>query len=157
MGVLATVVGFTACMKDQQEVAQDVGIIPSTCGTAGSRMQASVDGASYCANAQLIATGDESTVMVTGVDLLGSSIILQVDTLVPGSFEINEMNNAVVYMQTGTAYAIDPTHPGMLTITAHNATTHNLKAAFDVTLLNELDGSTRTVVGDFDVDYTISE
>lgn len=157
---LAAVIGslcLSACMKDTEDTAQDLGILPATCGTAGARLQASVDGASYCARAQLIATGDSSTVMVTGVDLTGNSLLLQVDTLAQGTFEINEMNNAIVYMQVGNTYVVDPAHPGTLTITAFNASTHELKAAFNVTLLNELNGQTRALNGDFEVVYTISE
>lgn len=155
--IAAATLSLSACMKDTEDTAQDLGILPSTCGSAGARLQASVDGASYCASAQLIATGDSSTVMVTGVDLSGSSLLLQVDTLAQGTFEINEMNNAIVYMQVGNTFVVDPAHPGTLTITAFNASTQELKAVFNVTLLNELNGQTRALNGDFDVIYTISE
>ncbi|MEO8591012.1 MAG: hypothetical protein ABI432_16660, partial [Flavobacteriales bacterium] len=157
IGLFATMLCLAACVKDQEDVAQAAGITPSTCGIAGTRLQATVDGASYCANAQVIATSDGSTAMVTGVDLLGSSIILQLDTLAIGAFPMNEMENSALYMHTGTAFVMDPAHPGTLTITEHDTTTHSLKAAFEVILLNDLNGSTRVLNGDFDVTYTVDQ
>ena len=46
---------------------------------------------------------------------------------------------------------------GSITITHCNAAEHTIKADFAVTLLNELDGSTRALDGDFDVTYTVGE
>lgn len=157
IGVMAVFACMMACTKEEEDLAQSTGILPSTCGTAGARLQATVDGASFCATAQLIAMGDESSVMVTGIDLTGNTIILQVDTLATGVFPISEMENAMVYMHTGTNFAVDPANPGSITITDHNAAEHTIKAGFAVTLLNELDGSTRTLNGDFDVTYAMGE
>ena len=157
LGVIALFTCLVACTKEEEDLAQSTGILPSTCGTAGARLQATIDGASFCATAQLIAMGDESSVMVTGVDVTGNTIIFQVDTLTTGVFPISDLENAMVYMHAGTNFAIDLAHPGSLTITDYNATAHTMKAGFAVTLLNELDGSTRTLDGDFDVTYTMGE
>lgn len=157
IGVMAVFTCMVACTKEEADLAQSTGILPATCGTAGARLQATVDGASFCATAQLIAMGDESSVMVTGVDVTGNTILLQVDTLATGVFSISALENAMVYMHTGTNFAVDPAHPGSLTITHYNADEHTIKAAFAVTLLNELDGATRTLDGDFDVTYTVGE
>lgn len=160
LSILALIViigGFTACAKDTTELAQDVGILPSTCGSDGARVQATIDGASYCGNAQIIATGSEGTVIVTGVDLSGSTLVVQADSLAVGEQAITDATNGVLYMQGNTPYVVMPGQPGTLTITQVDTTAHLLKANFSVTLHNEMSGGTHAVQGSLDVVYTVEE
>lgn len=145
---------LTACVKDEKEVAEDLGIVPSTCGSDGARLQATVEGSSYCATAQLIAVGDPSSVLVTGVDMLGSTLILQVDTLGVGTHTVSEAENSVLYMQTGTSYTAVGEDAGTITITAIDTVAHHLAATFDVTLHNEVSAAARTITGSVDVTYS---
>lgn len=155
--VLSFTVALTSCMKDQQEVAQDVGLLPSGCGSDGARLEASVDGVGYCANMQLLATGSDGSVIVTGVDLEGNTLVLQFDELAVGAHVISEASNGALYMQLGLTYIVAPGTEGQLIITTHDPEAHRLKASFDVPLFNETNGVTRVVSGDLDVVYSVEE
>lgn len=146
--------GLVSCAKDTEDLAQSAGILPSTCGSDGARVQATVDGNSYCGNAQVLATGDEGTVIVTGVDLLGNTLIIQADSLVVGTQAITEATNGVMYMHSGTPYVVQQGQPGTLHITQVDTVAHILKADFDVLLRNEMSGASHAVQGSLDVVYT---
>jgi len=154
IGLLVLALSFSSCAKETMDVAQDIGLLPSGCGTDGARFQASVAGSDYCASAQLLATGDGSSVIVTGIDLAGSTLILQLDTLGVGNHAMNEANNGVLYMQAGTTYTIAPNVSGVLTISAHDPATRTLKASFNVPVYNEMNGVSKQVQGDVEVTYS---
>lgn len=144
----------TSCAKETTELAQEVGIIPAGCGSNGARMQATIDGASYCASAHVQAVGSDDAVVVTGVDLAGNSLILQADTLGIGDHLISEAENGLLYMHLGTAYVVGPQQSGTLTITHHDPATRTLRASFNASVFNEASGATRAVQGDLDVVYS---
>jgi hypothetical protein len=146
---------FQSCVKDTAEIAQEVGLLPAGCGSDGARLQATVGGSSYCATAQLLAVGGEGSVMLTGVDLSGNTLILQLDTLGVGTHAITEASNSMVYMQAGSSFVTGPDSEGTLIIEQHNASTRRLKGTFAAPVFNELSGETRQAEGQFDVTYTI--
>lgn len=148
---------FTGCMKDSEDLAQQAGILPSTCGSAGARLQATVGSSSYCASGQVQATGDGHSVMVTGFNLTGATLIVQVDSLALGTQPITEASNGLLYMENGNTYVMQPGHSGSLTITTADTVARSLRAAFAATLWNELSGQTRAVQGDLDVVWTEGE
>jgi hypothetical protein len=150
---LAIALVLASCAKD--ELAREVGLVPATCGTDGARLSATVNGSSYCASAQLVATGDSTTVIVTGVDLSGSTLVLQFDTLAVGTHVVTEAANGLLYMHNGTGFVVGPGQTGTLQITAHDASAHRLKAHFEAVLFNEASGTTRSVEGEVDVTYTV--
>ena len=152
--LLAIIIGLTACQKDTTEVAQDVGVLPQGCGSDGARLQATVDGNSYCASAQVVAVGEGFSVTVTGVDLTGNTIILQADSIGMGTQPITEANNGILLIQNGTTYVVLPGNSGTLHITEADTTAHVFKASFDVTLQNDVSGQSRAVQGSLDVVYT---
>jgi len=145
---------LSSCAKDSVDVAQDLGLLPNTCGSDGARVQASIDGASYCASAQIIATGDGTSVIVTGVDLTGGTLVLQLDTLAVGDHAMTEAANSVLYMRTGTTYTIPSGGQGTLSIQIHDAQTRRLKATFTAPVFNELNGLTKQLQGEVDVTYS---
>ena len=145
---------ITSCAKDTAEVAQDLGVIPAGCGSNGARMQATIDGATYCASAHVHAVGTDDAVVVTGVDLTGNSLILQADTLGVGDHLISEAQNGLLYMHMGTAYVVGPQQTGTLSITHHDPATRTLKASFNASVFNEASGAIRAVQGDIDVVYS---
>lgn len=148
---------LTACAKAGKEVAEELGIIPSTCGADGARVQATVDGASFCADGQIVAVADGTSANVSGIGLLGNTLTLQLDTLAVGAYTISEAQNAMLYLATGTPYATMGDSAGVLTITAHDQAAHTLKASFQATLRNEMSGATKPVSGSVDVTYTIAD
>lgn len=146
-----------SCLKDTEELAQDAGLLPSGCGSVGARIQATVDGSSYCASAQVNAVGDGQSVIVTGVGLTGTTLIVQVDSTALGMQSITEASNGVLYMENGSSFTVMPGQTGSLHITQLDTAARTIKASFDVTLHNEMSGSSRSVSGDFDVHWTEEE
>lgn len=140
-----------SCAKE----AQDLGIVPNTCGTDGARLQASFNGSSFCPTAQLIAVGDSSSVIVTGVDLTGNTLIIQLDTLAAGDHPMTEASNGVLYMHIGKSFTIAPGSTGSLNISSFDAQTRRIKATFQAPLFNEESGETRQLQGELDVTYSM--
>jgi hypothetical protein len=91
---------------------------------------------------------------VTGVDMLGNTLVLQVDTLGVGTHAVTEAENSILYMQTGTSYTAMGDEAGTLTITAIDTVARHLAATFDVTLHNDVSGAARAITGSVDVTYT---
>jgi hypothetical protein len=155
IALLIVPITFIACAKETEEAAQSAGVLPATCGSDGHRFQATIDAVNYCGNAQVLATGDSTSVIVTGVDLLGNTIVVQADSLVTGQQAITMTSNGALLIQNGNTYNQTPDHPGTLTITQLDTAAHVLKASFDVMLHNEMIGNYRHVVGNVDVIYTV--
>lgn len=148
---------FGACLKDSEEIAQDAGILPAGCGADGARIQATVDGSSYCASAQVHAVGDGQSVIITGVGLTGTTLVLQVDSLALGTQAMTEASNGLLYMENGTSYTVMPGAAGSISITQLDTSAHTIKASFGATLHNEMSGSSRALSGSVDVQWTESE
>jgi hypothetical protein len=148
---------ITGCMKDTEELAQDTGVLPSSCGTQGARLQAVVNGSSYCANGQIVATGNGESAMITGVSLLGTTLVVQVDSLGLGTQPITEATNGMLYMENGTSYVVMPPDAGVLNIMHLDTAARTLKASFSAMLRNEMSGNSRTVEGTMDILWTTSE
>jgi hypothetical protein len=94
-------------------------------------------------------------VTISGFDLTGTSIVLQVDSLGVGSRPMTEAQNGLLYMRSGTSYTNGPNTEGTLTIEIHDAATRRLKGAFQSSLINIQNGTEQSVQGQFDVTYTI--
>lgn len=153
-GILVLALTFVSCAKEAQDVAKDLGLIPSSCGSDGARFRATVGGEEYCAGAQILATGDGSSAIVTGIDFAGNTLLLQLDSLATGEQPMNEASNSLLYMQTGSTFTIAPNVEGTLNITHLDTGTRKLKATFQVPLLNVLTGATKLVEGEVDVTYS---
>lgn len=146
-----------ACLKDTEELAQDAGVLPASCGSDGARIQATVDGSSYCASAQVHAVGDGQSVIVTGVGLTGTTLVVQMDSIAVGTQSITEASNGVLYMENGTSYTVLPNQTGNLHITQLDTAARTIKAAIDVTLQNEASGSSRAISANIDVHWSEGE
>ena len=154
LGSIIIALSLISCAKDAQEVAQDVGLIPSGCGSDGARLQATVGETSYCAAAQILATGDGSSAIITGIDFAGSTLVLQLDSLATGVQVMNEASNSILYMQTGTTYTIAPQVEGTLNIILVDTLARRVKATFQVPVMNAMNGVTKQLEGEVDVTYT---
>jgi hypothetical protein len=155
--VLVSLISLVACAKAGKEVAEELGIIPSSCGSDGARIQATVNGNDFCADGQIIAVSDGVSVMITGIGLLGNTLSLQIDSIAEGTFPVTEAENAVLYMTVGSPYSSMPDHPGTITITGHDETTHRIKADLAVTVRNEMNGATKGITASVDVTYSTSD
>ncbi len=145
---------LVSCTKNAKEVAEELLPIPSGCGQDGARVQATLEGSSFCANAQVLAVSDGASLMITGLSMLGTSLMLQVDSIAVGSQPIGAGGNDMLLLQTGTAYVPAPGQPGTLVVTLADTTAHRFTASYDITLRNEDNASTRQVQGTVDVTWT---
>ena len=140
-----------SCVKPAQEVAEEIGLAPSGCGSDGARVQVDLDGSSFCADAQITAIADGLSAMITGIGLLGSTFTIQLDTLGVGVHTISEVANAIVFAQTGTPYITVGDSSGVVTIDQHDASTGRLKAHFQARVVNEMSGTSKPISGSVDV------
>ncbi len=143
------------CAKDAAEVAREVGVLPSTCGTDGARLQANAGGDEFCASAQVVAIGDGASVMVSGFDLTGTSLVVQVDMPDAGTHTIEQSSNPILYTHAGAVFGAGADPAGELVIELHDETARRIKGSFDADLINVQNGEVRNVRGSFDVAYTI--
>ncbi len=154
---LVSLLTITACAKAGKEVAEELGLVPSTCGSEGARIEATIGGDTFCANAQIIALSDGASANISGVGLLGTTLTLQVDSLAEGTFSINEAENALLLMSLGTPYVSVADQVGTLHITGFDPVARRLKADLEATVRNEMDGATKNISASIDVIYTLSE
>jgi hypothetical protein len=148
---LAVAVSFlSACATEE---LADVIVPGDTCGSDGARVQATVAGNDWCANASVLGVGDGSSVTITGINLLGGTLVLQLDSLATGVQPINEVSNGVMYMNASLPYTPLNSDPGVLTIATLDTTAHRVKGSFEVTL-HAAGGGSKAMNGAFDVQYT---
>jgi hypothetical protein len=116
-------------------------------------VEATIDGSDWCANASVLAIGDGGTVMITGINALGTTLVLQVDSIGLGPQPITEASNALMYLSLGLPYTPLNSDPGQLIIATLDTAARRITGAFEVTLHADGGGS-RPVSGAFDVQYT---
>ena len=143
---------FSGCAKDATGTGPDLGF-SSSCGTDGARLQANAGASSFCASAQVLSVCDGTSAMISGFDLTGSSIVLQIDDLGVGVHPISKAMNSVLFMQNGASFATGQNAAGELSIVQHDAAARSLKGSFEAELINAKNGDELTVSGSFDVTY----
>ena len=118
---LALALPLCSCTKDTRDIAQELGLTPAACGKDDNRLlQASFDGSSYCADVQLAAIGDGTSVIITGVALSGNTLVLQLDTLAEGTHAITEASNGVLLVRPDGSWTVSGEQQGSLTIDHHD-------------------------------------
>jgi hypothetical protein len=137
----------------QPDELVDVIVPGDECGSSGARVEATIDGSDWCANASVLAIGDGGTVMITGINALGTTLVLQVDSIGLGPQPITEASNALMYLSLGLPYTPLNSDPGQLIIATLDTAARRITGAFEVTLHADGGGS-RPVSGAFDVQYT---
>lgn len=148
---------LVACAKAGKKVAEELGLVPSTCGSDGARVQAEIDGASFCADANITAMSDGTSASITGIGLLGNTFSVQLDSLAVGTRTVSEATNSILFMQAGTPYVVIGDSAGWLAIDHHDAAARRLKARFQATVFNEMNGRSKPLSGSVDVTYTVTE
>lgn len=140
---------LTACVKPEDPT--DVQL-PGTCGGEGHRIELSVNGSSWCANASVQAiVSPEGEAIISGIAVSGQFFSLQIDSIAEGSFPINEGANTALWTEEGETYMSVPSDPGALTITDYDADEHHVKGEVSVTLHDPESGLVRGLSGDFDL------
>ena len=140
----------TGCAK---EAAEELGLIPAGCGSEGARLEATVNGNSWCADANLTAAANGDEILVNGITVTGGTLTFQLDSMAVGAHPLREGRNSVLLTTFGLPYLSTDTDPGLITVHVHDTATNRLRAEFAVTLYSDLDGSTREVAGSMDVTY----
>ncbi len=149
--VILSVLALTlfSCAADE---LVDVVVPGDECGSSGARVEATVDGSDWCANASVIGVGDGSTVIITGINAGGGTLILQIDSLGTGPQVINEGSNAMMFMQLSLPFTPLNSDPGQLVIATLDTAARRVTGHFEVTLHADGGGS-KPVSGAFDVQY----
>jgi len=149
--LVLTAVVFASCAKVGKEVAEEIGLVPETCGSDGSRVQVDLDGTAFCADANITAMSDGTSASISGVSLLGNTFTIQVDSIATGTQRISEASNAVLFLSAGTPYVSIGDSAGWLMIDGYDAATRRLRAHFQARVHNEMNGQTKTLAGSVDV------
>lgn len=143
---------FTAlsCKKKQDEpvYGDNMGcrsILPS-------KISFTLNNSTWCADASCFA---DLAIGLTanGINSNASSITLELDSLRPGTYVINNETNHILYTN-GNAYESTNAQPGTLVITSNDETHNVLKGTFSVTLVSPILGSISINNGTFDLLYT---
>lgn len=155
--VVVSIATLTACAKAGKEVAEELGLVEATCGADGARIQANIGGNEFCADGTIVAVCDGTSATVTGIGLLGNTLTLQMDSVVVGTHVISEGANAMLFLSAGTPYVTVGDSAGRLVILEHTPADRRLKAEFECTVFNEMNGQVRPISGSVDVTYSQGE
>ncbi len=147
--LLATALLFTACQPDE---LADVIAPGASCGSSGARIEATVDGNAWCANASVIGVSDGSSVTITGINALGGTLVMQIDSLGLGPQPITEAGNAMLFSNLSQPYTPLNSDPGQLIIATLDTAGHRVTGNFEV-VLHADGGGSKQVSGAFDVHY----
>lgn len=90
---------------------------------------------------------------INGLNGNGSSLTLELDSVMPGTYQITEDVNHMIYLN-GDGWESTNDNPGTLVITSNNTSTNQIKGTFTVTLRSPLSGNLSVTEGKFDLFYT---
>jgi len=147
---LLTVLTLTlfACKKEEEEVIEDPCL-----NYSAYTLNATIGGDKWCANASLFA--DYAIVMtISGINDNGSTLLLELDDVDPGTYSITGDSNYVLYTSTlADGFQSTNDNPGTLTIVSHDLSTDRIRGTFSVTVLSPLTGNKSIAGGSFNVVY----
>lgn len=140
---------LSSCVADE---LVDVVVPGDACGSSGARVEAIVDGADWCASTSVIGVSDGTSVVITGISLLGGTLVIQADSLAAGPHVINEASNAMMFMNLSLPFTPLNSDPGQLVIATLDTAARRVTGSFEVTLHAD-GGASKPVSGAFDVQY----
>ncbi len=147
--LLLSIALLPSCKKDDDTPAPTP--VP-TCGIAGARLQASFLGETFCPGLSLFA--DQAVVLtINGVSLSGSTLTLELDSLDPGTYDMTEDANHVLFTNITGAYESSNSDPATLVIASHDEGANRIQGSFSGPLTNPLGGTSPTITGSFDMFY----
>ncbi|HRH68026.1 MAG TPA: hypothetical protein PLB89_00830 [Flavobacteriales bacterium] len=148
--LLLSIVLLPSCKKDEDDPPAQTPV--PTCGIAGARLQASFLSESFCPDLSLFA--DRAVVLtINGVSASGSTLTLELDSLDPGSYDMTEDANHVLFTNLTGAYESSDTSPATLVIASHDEGSNRIQGSFSGPLTNPLGGTPPTISGSFDMIY----
>jgi hypothetical protein len=150
--VASALIVLCACQKEEDPIDAVTG---DACGQEGARVQATVGGSSFCANASVIAQSNGSTLMITGVSLTDGSLMLSIDSMAVGTQPITEASNGALYTGIGGSYTVAQNDSGTVTISTLDAGAHRAKGTCSVPLRLNGEGELKQLEASFDVTWTI--
>ena len=146
---LLSLVFFAGCKKDKKD---DPLPDPCAAGMGIGNLNATVSGNPWCANSTLFA--DYAVVMtISGMNKNTSSMTLELDDVTPGTYEIREDRNHILYTNAGQGWHSTDDNPGVLVISTNDEANNRIKGTFNLTARNPI-GSSISISGNFDVFYT---
>jgi hypothetical protein len=151
LGSLALLFVLCSCQKEEDPISP---VINDTCGQDGARMQATIGGGSFCANASLIAQANDGTLMISGVSLTEGSLVLSIDSMAVGTQALTEASNGALYTSMGGSYTVAQNDPGTITISSLDAGSHRAKGTCSVPLHLNGEGEVKQLEATFDVTWT---
>lgn len=142
-----------SCGKEKQDLPTALGGGSTECGTSGARLQATFDGASWCANASLFAAFAD-ILTVNGITTMGSTLTMELDSLGVGTYAMSAESNRLLFTTNlGLAYNSSDAEPATLNITSHDAATRRIQGNFSGNLSPVLGGGDKAIAGSFDLFY----
>jgi hypothetical protein len=151
VSITAAVVVLSACQKEDDPLSA---VTNDTCGQDGARMEATIGGGSFCANASLIAQANDGTLMITGVSLTEGSLVISIDSMAVGTQALTEASNGALYTSIGGSYTVAQNDPGTITISFLDAAAHRAKGTCSVPLHLNGEGQVKQLEATFDVTWT---
>lgn len=148
--LLLSIALLPSCKKDDDTPAP---IPVSTCGIAGARLQASFLSEAFCPGISLFADNAAGTLTINGVSASGSTLTLELESLDPGSYDMTEDANHVLFMNMTGAYESSNSDPATLVIASHDEGANRIQGSFTGPLTNPLGGASPTISGSFDLTY----
>lgn len=103
------------------------------------------DGASYCANANIIA-GYAVGLTLNGLTLTGVSLTMELDSLEPGTYNVSQDQNVIVYTdQLGLAWTSVDSNAGSIIISSHDSVSNKIRASFIGSLRSPITGEIKQI------------
>jgi len=152
--LLLTAFLFVSCSKDKDDPATPAPSTPATCGIAGARLQASFQGATFCANTFLF--GDLGThLTVNGIASNGATLTLELDSLEVGSYEMDGSTNYMIHTSAmALGYETVNATPATLNIASHDTASNRIQGSFSGPIVEPAGGTSAQISGTFDITYT---
>lgn len=150
LAILVFTVFIFSCKKDKEVTTPSsstncTSIIPN-------KLSAKISNVSWCADQSCF--GDLGTIMtINGLNGNGSSLTLELDDFMPGTYPITLDRNHILYTEIN-AYESTNSLPGSLTITSNDTASNLLKGYFSVTLKSPISGSVSISEGFISLYYT---
>lgn len=145
---------FVSCSKEKDDPATPAPSTPAACGISGARLQASFQGATFCANTFLF--GDLGThLTVNGIASNGATLTLELDSLEVGSYEMDGSTNYMIHTSAmAMGYETVNTTPATLNITTHDTASNRIQGSFNGPVVEPVGGASAQISGTFDITYT---
>lgn len=151
LSLAAIVLVLCACQKDEDPISA---VTNDTCGQDGARIEATVGGSAFCANASVIAQANDASLMLSGVSLTDGSLMLSIDSMFVGTQAVTEGSNGALYTSIGGSYTVAQNDPGTITISSLDAGSHRVKGTCSVPLHLNGEGQVKQLEATFDVTWT---